>query len=50
MVHESFACTKICCNSSILTVNEFYVIILCTPMYSRVYVQNGYMVNDLVDI
>ena len=30
--------------------NEFYFISLCTPMYSRVYVQKGYMVSDLIDI
>ena len=50
MVHELFTCTKICCNSRILTVNEFYALILCMPMHSRVYVQKCYVVNDLVDI
>ena len=30
--------------------NEFYFTIMRMPMYSRMHVQKGYVVNDLIDI
>ena len=45
-------CTKILPLFKYLTIsnNEFYIISMCMPMYGRVYVQKGYVVNDPVDV